>query len=196
MAQLRLVAPPLPLEERRRLADELTQTTLRLVAAERREWIEIEFADVRPEQFARGGRLAADSGAPYVQLRYSGADMPLRTRRDVAAQLSVALAQAYGAHGRDVYAVSVRFDLFNPMTDFVIGFRFLGYFTPVMQRVKENAAPAIGAAFGVTGAALLACGLFRGIQKRAERRRVGDRQFREGLAVERDAALLEAVHEH
>jgi hypothetical protein len=180
MVYLRLTAPAIGAERMARLERNLREAAAGFVDADLRRWIAVQIVQ------AHGDVLILDVEAPSLSMR---------ARRELAGHLTAALCAAYGLRGDDVYRAHVRFFEYDELRDAVVGFRFAGSLLRRPLVTMRKAAPLASAAFAGVAAALLANGLLHRFEQRMKGRRVGDGQFGESLAIERDARPLQPADE-
>lgn len=189
MPYLRITARTIPIDVRRRLVNELTAATLRLMPWEPASFATVHFTDIDPERFATESRLVVDGQAPNVQLEIIAAHIPQGTRRDLIDRLTGILMNAYKMHGEDISHVFIKFTPYDAARDFAIGGRFAGHFTPLRSRITKSAPLVIGA--------LSVLGTVAYFSRRLLRARANKQASRYGVVgySARDAALPEPVLE-
>jgi len=144
MPYLRITARTIPIDVRRRLVNELTSATLRLMPWERASLTSVHFTDIDPERFATESRLIVDGQAPNVHLEFIAPHIPERTRRDIIDRLTGILMNAYKMHGEDIYHVNIKFTAYDAARDFAVGGRFASRFMSLRSRLSKSAAPVLG----------------------------------------------------
>jgi phenylpyruvate tautomerase PptA (4-oxalocrotonate tautomerase family) len=133
---LRVTCPPLGVERRRAVAEELTALVVELFTPPRgpspadiRARTTVQFTSYGPDELFIGGR-AASSEIPDVTVELSDWSMSVRRQARVAARLTPLAVRLFAA---EPGAVNVRFHPYPP-TDFAVGGVLLSQRVPRLAR--------------------------------------------------------------
>lgn len=126
MPYIRVTLPEASIETKRTAAARLTDAVQQIlgIPAEARDWTTIHFVDYRFEDFAVGGRLAADGQAAEYYIDYVDMDINQRIKDRLAHELTATLAECVGLSPKDFGRINFRYQGVSP-DDVAMGGRFV-----------------------------------------------------------------------
>jgi phenylpyruvate tautomerase PptA (4-oxalocrotonate tautomerase family) len=122
MPYLRLYSPELSLDQKRRIARELTEAMMKILhqKEDERYWCTLQFVPYRLEDFAVGGRLAYDSMQADYYLEYGDHHLTQERREKIAQGLTPLLAELLDLKPTETHRIQIQFKPFDTR-DLTIG---------------------------------------------------------------------------
>lgn len=126
MPHLKLTAPPLSVEQKRRIARELTEATGRALDLPGHElaWTTVRFAPLALEDLAVGGTLACDTLDPAYELEFAEPGLSREQKILVVRTLTPLLARLFGIGPEKFHKIAIRFTTYE-LADQAVGGRFV-----------------------------------------------------------------------
>jgi len=131
MPYLRLTLPETTVDKKREIAAELTSAVTRALVLpdEARDWTTVQFLPYSAEDFAVGGKLAADGGAIDYHLEISDRSLTQPMRERIVAEVTPLLVRLLGLKDDERFKVNILFHSYS-LDDLAIG----GYFLRDIER--------------------------------------------------------------
>ena len=145
MPYVTLTTPPLSLDDRQRIAHDLTEAVVRLMTPangrglspdELRERCTVHFTPYEDDMLAIGGKLMRDREEKDVTMEFSDWGLNTRRQRKLARELTPLLASFFGL-GTQLDHVNIRFHPYPP-SDFAVGGRLFADLIPAIGRFMKS----------------------------------------------------------
>jgi phenylpyruvate tautomerase PptA (4-oxalocrotonate tautomerase family) len=126
MPFLRFYSPELPVEQKRLMAQELTEAVLRALHLpdQARDWTTVQFVPFRSEDFAVAGRLMSDTDRPDYHLEFTDRGLNRTKKEALVRILTPLLARLLDLPPDETDRINIQFNEYHP-EDMAVGGHFL-----------------------------------------------------------------------
>jgi phenylpyruvate tautomerase PptA (4-oxalocrotonate tautomerase family) len=127
MPYVRIFTPDLSLDDKRSLAQELTEIIFTVIPDQPRTWTTIHFFPLSLENVAVGGRMVSDTNEPEYHLEFGAPALGRSKKERLVQEITPVMMRRLGLTREQAYRINITFYDYGPH-DVAVGGRFATQF--------------------------------------------------------------------